>query len=631
MPQKKNAPVSYLDKIGSPEDLRALPVSAMPDLAHEIRTFLIDRVQQSGGHLASNLGVVELTLAIHRVFQTPQDHLIWDVGHQSYVHKILTGRRDRFDTLRQVGGLSGFTRRSESIYDPFGAGHSSTSLSAALGFAEADLLAGRDRYTIAVMGDGAFTGGLVHEALNNCRPDLPLILILNENEMSISPNRGAFAQYIARVRASRSYLATKRFTIAFLHRLPLIGPPLYRGMRALHRQMRRRIAQRNYFEELGFLYLGPVDGNSYSRVEHVLRQAKARHGAVIVHVQTQKGKGYAPAENDPKRFHSMAPPATTGATSSFHAVFGQELTAMAQDDPRLCAITAAMGLGCGLEDFCRAHPQRFFDVGIAEGHAATFAAGLAANGMLPCFAVYSTFLQRAYDNVLHDIALQGLPVKLFIDRAGLSPADGATHHGIFDVSYLSAIPGIHMYAPVTYGSLRAAMHAAIEAPGPVAVRYANAAEAEEVVARFYPDGDFQCRGVRADLLPGAAPQTLILTYGMIVRQAMQAADAARAKGRDVGILLLEQLSPYPDTAARLVPYMDGVKRLVFVEEGIENGGAAMLTLLALRRALGERMPQDVHILAIRDHFAAPDRPVDLYHYCGIAAEDILHAVLGAPE
>ena len=617
---------TYLQHIHSPADLRALPPDAMQPLAAEIRDFLIKKVAQNGGHLASNLGVVELTLALHRVFDTPHDHLIWDVGHQSYVHKIITGRADRFDDLRRPGGLSGFTNRRESEYDPFGAGHSSTSLSAALGFAEADRLAGENRYTVAVIGDGAFTGGMVHEALNNCDKKLPLILVLNENEMSISRNTGAFARYLADIRASRSYQNTKRRASAVLHRLPLIGRPLYRLLTGIRNGLKRQIYRNNFFEDLGFLYLGPVDGNDYRRVEAALRRAKARHAAVIVHIKTRKGAGYPPAEADPSRFHSMAPAGTVPPDTDFHRVFGEELTVVAAENPRVCAITAAMGMGCGLDGFRAAHPDRFFDVGIAEEHAATFAAGMAANGYIPCFAVYSTFLQRAYDNVLHDIALQGLPVKLFIDRAGLAVSDGATHHGIFDVSFLSAIPGMRIFAPATYGSLRAILRAAVSLPGPCAVRYPNAPEDSRADARFYPAHDYENFGLRADFSADEAPNTILITYGGILSRVLDAADAANAEGHRTGVLLLETLKPYEENAAKLQPFLRRDSRVIFVEEGIESGGAGMLTEAALRRSMGADFPSEYRILSIRDHFAAPTERGELYHYCGIGTEDILAAI-----
>lgn len=624
--KKKNnrAPgVHDLTKLKTPADLRALPAEEMPRLSEEIRAFLVEKVSKSGGHLASNLGVVELSLALHRVFDAPRDHIIWDVGHQSYIHKIITGRADRFDELRQVGGLCGFTNRAESEYDPFGAGHSSTSVSAALGFATADKIAGRQAYTVAVIGDGAFTGGMVHEALNNCSPDLPLIIILNENEMSISRNTGAFARYIAKIRSSRSYQRTKKRTKAVLPRIPLIGRGLYRAVRGVTRFAKSRLYRANYFEELGFLYLGPEDGNDYERTERILRQAKERQGAVIVHLKTKKGFGYLPAETDPSHFHNTAPQKARAKDNTFHGVFGEELVALAQKDGRITAITAAMGLGCGLEAFRDAYPNRFFDVGIAEEHAATFAAGMAANGMLPCFAVYSTFLQRAYDSVVHDIALQELPVKLFIDRAGLAPGDGATHHGIFDVSFLSAIPSLHLYAPACYGTLRAMMRDVMASAAPCAVRYPNASEDSRVPALFYPAGDFENYGVRADFDIDRRPKNVIITYGGIVSEALNAKEKAEQNGHSVGIILLEALKPYDEAARKIAPLLARETNVIFLEEGIEYGGAACLTAEMLREQMGEAFPANYHILAIRDHFASPTEKTDLYRYCGISAEDIL--------
>lgn len=630
MPKKKNTDAqarSYLDAINSPADLRALPDSAMPMLAEEIRAFLIKKIEKSGGHLASNLGVVELSLALHRVFDTPNDHIIWDVGHQSYVHKIITGRRDRFDTLRHAGGLSGFTSRRESEYDPFGAGHSSTSVSAALGFAMADRMAGRTSHTVAVIGDGAFTGGMVHEALNNCERDLPLILILNENEMSISRNTGAFARYIADIRTSAGYMSTKRRTIAILNKLPLIGPPLYRLIRRITHGVKRSITKNNYFEALGFLYLGPVDGNNYQKLDRALRQAKARGGAVVLHIKTQKGKGYAPAEEDPRTYHSMAPSRPCAESSSFHATFGEELMRLAKDNERIAAITAAMGFGCGLENFASAYPDRFFDVGIAEEHATTFAAGMAAAGMIPCFAVYSTFLQRAYDNILHDVALQGLPVKFFIDRAGLSHADGATHHGIFDVSYLSHIPHIEIYAPACYGSLCAMMKRVIPSPVPTAVRYPNKAEDTRVAEIFYPGGDFDGYGVRASFV-GEAPHRLVVAFGTAVSVALDARALAAERGEEeIGILLVEAIKPLSHTAEAIKKHLSPQTRLVLVEEGIRRGGAAEGIKIALSEGESAPLPAHTAVLAIDDHFASPTEPTDdLLHFCGIAAEDVLSAL-----
>lgn len=624
-PNQTGEGTPLLDAINSPEDLRAMRREQMPLLCEEIRRFLVDSVGRTGGHLASNLGVVELTVALHRVFNTPHDHLIFDVGHQAYVHKLLTGRREEFPTLRRPGGLSGFTRRSESEYDPFGAGHSSTSVSAALGFAEADRLKGNDAYTVAVIGDGAFTGGMVHEALNNADSRLPLIIVLNENEMSISRNTGAFARYIAGIRASRGYLATKRRTVLFLERLPLLGKPLYRFLQWLKDATKRRVVKNNYFEELGFLYLGPIDGNDYARIERELYRAKRRRGAVLLHIKTEKGHGYAPAMLDPRAYHHISGHTAPAVGERFPEALGRELTALAGEDPRICAITAATGFGCGLDPFAAAYPTRFFDVGIAEEHACTFAAGLAANGMLPCFAVYSSFLQRAYDNILHDVALQRLPVKLFIDRAGLSLADGATHHGIFDVSFLSGIPNMSIYAPATLGSLRAAVRGALDSSYPVAVRYPNATEDERVAKVFYPDGDFESFGVRADFAAGEERTNVIVAFGTAVSRAMDAALEARERGIECGLVLVEFYKPYHRCADMIRRYLCGAGRVIFYEEGIASGGAAANLLDTLRHQ-SFRPVDDARVIAIRDDFVAPIAPCDLYEYAHISTKHILAAM-----
>ncbi len=608
-----------LSQINSPADLRLLPEADMPALAREIRAFLIERIPQSGGHLASNLGIVELTLALHREFDTPTDHLIFDVGHQSYVHKLLTGRRDLFDTLRTPGGLSGFTRREESEYDVFGAGHSSTSLSAALGFARADRLQGRENYTVAVVGDGAYTGGMIHEALNNCSPDLRLILILNENEMSISRNIGGFARYIARIRNSRGYSQAKGVTQRILQHIPLIGKPILALLRAVKQAIKNKLYSSNYFEEMGLYYLGPADGNDYEKVARLLRRAKKQGESVILHLKTTKGKGYAPAEEHPENYHNIR---KGELHDGFSETAGKTLTALGEQDARVCAITAAMREGTGLSSFFEAHPARAFDVGIAEEHALTFAAGLAAEGMKPYMAVYSTFLQRAYDNILHDIALQNLPVRILIDRAGLAGADGATHHGIFDVAFLSHIPQLRLLAPATLGSLRAMLKDSLAAEGPLAIRYQNLADSEQVNAAFYPNGDYEGYGVRAELAdPAAYADGVILTYGTrMAKTALAAASALRAEGKRVGVILLETLKPYDATAAALLPLLPSSGRILFLEEGIRDGGAGVI--------LGDRLQAltalPYTVLAIRDHFAAPLTEVDLDAYCGISTQDVLN-------
>lgn len=605
---------SYLPNINSPKDLRALPESAIAPLCEEIRAFLIEKVEKNGGHLASNLGVVELTVALHRLFDFEKDHLIFDVGHQSYVHKLLTGRRDAFDTLRTPGGLSGFTVRTESPYDAFGAGHSSTAISAAIGLLESDRIKESDAYTVAVIGDGAYTGGMVHEALNNLPKSQRFILILNENEMSISQNIGRFARYIAKVRTKRHYVKAKRFTTKFLSHIPLLGKPTLSLFRKIKQKMKNTLYNSNYFEELGLFYIGPIDGNDYTVVSEALEEARAQGENVIVHIKTVKGKGYPAAEAEPSRYHNVPPADAPRKSQSFHRVFGETLSLLADENPQIAAITAAMEDGTGLNTFKSQHKERFFDVGIAEEHAVTFAAGLAANGMTPFFAVYSTFLQRAYDNILHDVALQSLPVKLAVDRAGLAVSDGATHHGIFDVSFLSHIPNMEIFAPATYETMRAMLRDMSVSQRPQAIRYPNDTEDPRVAPLFYPSGDYRAYGVRASFGVSDTPSAIVITYGSILSRAIDLREKWAKDGKELGIILLETLKPYDKTASKVLPYLKSNIPTVFLEEGILDGGAGML--------LSDRLYESgytgrIKLLAIRDHFVIPDTPTDIYEYAGI--------------
>ena len=609
--------------LDGPEDLRRLPDEQMKPLCQEIRRFLVGQVTRTGGHLASNLGVVELSVALHRVFNTPADRVIWDVGHQSYVHKLLTGRRERFDTLRTPGGLSGFTRRQESEYDPFGAGHSSTSVSAALGFAEADRLRGSDAYTVAVVGDGAFSGGMIYEALNNCRSDLNLVIVLNENEMSIAPTGGRMAGYLSRIRTSKRYRHWKVHTRGFLRRIPLIGKPLYRRVKRIKRFFKNQLYHSNYFEELGLYYIGPVDGNDYPLMERALRAAREKGGSVLVHIKTQKGKGYDPAEAHPDTYHNVS---AQKAGDSFHRQMGAMLTRLGEQDPAIVAVTAAMGQGTGLDTFGAAFPERYFDVGIAEEHALTFSAGLAAAGLKPFCAIYSTFLQRGYDNILHDIALQNLPVRLLIDRAGLAVADGSTHHGIFDVAFLSHIPGISLYQPVSYAALQAMLGHLTEASSPCAVRYPNEAEKQAVIRHFYPDGDPADYAPRADYEDPAELDALMITYGSITARVLEAQTELKKQGVRCGVILIQQLCPYDRTVHRLLGFLRAALPVVFVEEGIYEGGAGMIVGDLLRQ-LHPSLVRRYRVLALHD-FVSPEKPVDdLYAYCGLDAAGIRDAVL----
>ena len=616
--------------IRSPADVRACDVQDIGTLCDDLRRVLIDRTEQNGGHLASNLGVVELTVAIHRVFSSPKDHVIFDVGHQSYVHKLLTGRAKDFEALRQAGGLSGFPRRDESEHDAFGTGHASTSLSAALGFARADRLAGSDAFTVVVLGDGALTGGMIHEALNNCAGHLRLVIILNENEMSIARNTGRFARLLTELRTAPGYFHTKSLLEKMLVHVPLVGAPMLRGLRRLKTRVKHVLYRSNYFESMGLNYFGPVDGNDEQAVEQLLRTARAKSGCSLVHVRTVKGKGYDKAEQDPDTYHGLPPAAAEQAsTPTFSAVFGQTLTRLASERSELCAITAAMRQGTGLVPFYEQHPARFFDVGIAEEHAVTFAAGLSANGMLPVVALYSTFLQRSYDQIIHDVALQRLPVLFAIDRAGLNGADGATHHGIYDVSFLSHIPGVDIYEPPTTDALAHLLERLLAQGlnGPVAIRYPSGRDNGRIL-RYVNEcvKDVLCEGVYADFDANCPPEALVVTYGRLTANALEAAERADTS---VGIVLLGKLRPWGDTARALAALCRrGVKRIVLCEEGIRSGGIAMNLAAELQELLGADMPT-LRILAIDDrggYIPEPAKGYSVLDAVGLAADDIVRAI-----
>ncbi len=577
----------YLSRINSPEDVKVLSGKELSALSDEIRRFLMEKVAKNGGHLASNLGVVELTLALHRVFDSPRDHIVFDVGHQAYVHKMLTGRVDSFDTLRTPGGLSGFPTREESPHDPFGTGHSSTSLSAALGFSEADARRGSDAYTVAVVGDGAMTGGMLHEALNNCKKNLRTVIVLNDNGMSISRNIGRFSRYLSHIRATKRYRATKHRAKRLLSRIPLVGKPISRLLSRIKRWFKQRLTH-NYFEDLGILYLGPVDGHNISALERVLSEAKEREGTVLVHVRTKKGKGCFDAEKNPTAYHGVSAGHflcedildNNAPRSSFHKEAVGELITLAEEDDNICAVTAAMSEGTGLSAFAEAFPERFFDVGIAEAHALTFSSALAAGGLKPYFAVYSTFLQRAFDSLLHDAALQKLPVRILVDRAGLALADGATHHGIFDVAYTALIPGVTVWAPATYGSLRAMLRRSVSFEGgPLLIRYPNAEEDAFLKSSFYKNEDYESFGLK--ISGDEEPNVVIASYGKTTGGALRAANALRAEGVRARVLLLECLAPYEETAKAVLSALPRECPFVFVEEGVCRGGAGMQLFSAL--------------------------------------------------
>jgi 1-deoxy-D-xylulose-5-phosphate synthase len=470
---------SLLKGINSPEDIKKLNNKQLEELARDISEFLINKVSKTGGHLASNLGIVELTLSIHKVFNTLKDKVIWDVGHQSYVHKIVTGRRDQFDNLKKMGGISGFPKVNESPHDCFNTGHSSTSISAALGFAKARDIKKEDYSVVAIIGDGALTGGMAFEALNDAgRSPNNLIVILNDNEMSISKNVGGLSKYLSKIRTEPFYFKVKEDIDIILNKIPAIGKSAARALNKVKGSIKYMIVPGIFFEELGFKYIGPIDGHNFEELNEVLTKAKKIKGPVLIHVCTKKGKGYIYAEESPQRFHGISPfeietgEVKTSSGPSFSDIFGQQMVKLAENKKDLVAITAAMPHGTGLNNFSAKFPERFFDVGIAEQHAVTFAAGLAQNGIKPVVAIYSSFYQRAYDQILHDVALQNLSVVFAIDRAGIVGEDGETHQGIYDLSFLSHIPNMTIMSPCDYSEFNQMLeYAVLFHCGPIAVRY----------------------------------------------------------------------------------------------------------------------------------------------------------------
>lgn len=561
---------SLLDSIHGPADLQALDAEQLRALCAEIRGRIIDTVAHNGGHLASNLGTVELTVALYRVFASRDDSIVWDVGHQAYTHKMLTGRADRIGSIRTQGGLSGFPNRSESSWDAFTVGHSSTSISAALGIAQGKMLRGAQGHTIAVIGDGALTGGLAYEGLNNAgRFRGNLIVVLNDNKMSISRNVGAIARYLAHMRAKPGYLKAKSGVEGALQRTPLIGRRLADFLKRGKDALRAILYNSTLFEDMGLLYYGPFDGHNLSLLTEVLHTAATIDRPVLLHVVTEKGRGYSFAEQNPGSFHGVSgfdvatgKPASCGG-ATFSAVAGESLCGFAQEDSRVCAITAAMKTGTGLRAFEEHFPKRFFDVGIAEEHAITFAGGLSVSGMLPVFAVYSTFLQRGYDQIIHDAALQRTKIVLAVDRAGVVGQDGETHQGIFDAAFLQTIPGVTVYAPCYFEELHADLHRALyERPGVVAVRYPRGEQP------FRP-GQFVPTGGGFDRWGKAAAPVALVTYGRLFAQALRAQAMAAQAGVQVEIVKLDQIVPVPRAALDAVMQK---RQLFFFEEGVQRGG-----------------------------------------------------------
>ena len=618
-----------LDTVDTPDDLRKLKKSQLRQLSDELRAEMIDAVGTTGGHLGSGLGVVELTTAIHYVFDTPTDKLVWDVGHQCYPHKILTGRRDRIRTLRQGGGLSGFTKRAESEYDPFGAAHSSTSISAALGFAMANKMQNRPGRGIAVIGDGAMSAGMAYEAMNNAeQAGNRLVVILNDNDMSIAPPVGGLSAYLARMVSSSEYLGLRSMASKIAKKL---GRRVWGGLEKAEEYARGMATGGTLFEELGFYYVGPIDGHNLDHLIPVLENVRdSEQGPVLIHVVTQKGKGYAPAENSADKYHGVAKfdvvtgeqKKSKGGPPAYQNVFGETLAKLANDDPRICAITAAMPSGTGVDKFAKAHPDKAFDVGIAEQHGVTFAAGLAAEGMRPFAAIYSTFLQRAYDQVVHDVAIQNLPVRFAIDRAGLVGADGCTHAGSFDITYLATLPNMVVMAAADEAELAHMTYTAAEYDdGPIAFRYPRGAgtgvEIPETLEKL---------AIGKGRVVREGTKVAILSLGARLEEAKKAADQLEAKGLSTTVADMRFAKPL-DTAL-IEKLMRSHEVVVTVEEGAVGGLGAHVLTFASDSGLTDGGLK-VRTMRLPDLFQDQDDPAKQYDEAGLNAPHIVDTVLDA--
>ena len=582
--------MSYLDSVNSPKDIKKLNKDELYALCDEIRELMIRVVSENGGHLASNLGAVELTVALHKVFNSPTDQIVFDVGHQSYTHKILTGRKNDFATLRTEDGISGFTRRGESEHDIFSSGHSSTSVSSAIGLAKAKSLSGEKGKVIAVIGDGALTGGLAYEGLNNNECS-NLIVILNDNNMSISPNVGSMAKELTNIRTSPKYFTFKSKITRFVAKIPKVGKQIMRSITAINQKIRKRVYKNTFFEDLGFRYYGPIDGHNLDDLIDALSVAKAHNHAVLIHINTVKGKGYEFAEKNPSLFHGIGKfnietgePLSSGDT--FSSVFGKSLISLADKDSRICAVTAAMATGTGLVPFAEKYPKRFFDVGIAEQHAVTFSAGLARNGMVPFFAVYSTFLQRSYDQLIHDVAMQGLKVVLCIDRAGFVGEDGESHQGVFDTAFLLSVPNLIVYAPTYFDELSSMMYqAAYKDKSAVAIRYPRGSACEKPQGYEYGKEPFTVFG-------DENAKNCIVTYGREFCKCYKAFEQLE----NTYLIKLNRIKPID---SEITVHLANAENIFFFEEGIKSGGVGEhLGAMLAENGVNARY----HHIAVNDEF-----------------------------
>ncbi len=609
----------YLTEHNFPEDLRNMDYDQLELLSYELRDFLLESVSKTGGHLASNLGIVELTIALHKCFDTPHDKIIWDVGHQSYIHKMLTGRMDAFDTLRKYGGISGFPKACESEYDVFDTGHSSTSISLGLGLAAARDLNGEDYKVVSVIGDGAMTGGLAFEALNNAGSmQTNLIVVLNDNGMSISKNIGGLSGSLGRITSTDKYLHLKTKVKKGISKVPVIGESMVSGIHHAKENIKYAVIDGILFEELGFKYIGPVDGHDIKELCETLDSAKSLKGPVLVHAVTCKGKGYSHAEKRPHKYHGIgAFDLDTGAAvskssgKSYSAVFGDKLTDMAAEDHRIIGITAAMADGVGLEGFQKTYPKRFFDVGIAEAHGVTFAAGLAKAGLRPYVAVYSSFLQRAYDQMLEDVCLQNLPVTFCIDRAGAVGADGETHHGLFDIAYMRSMPNMTVFAPKDGPELEAMLELSLKIDGPCAIRYPRGTAADLHAACADAPG----KAVRLKEGNGVD----LWAVGNMTEHALAAAEMLQAEGIDAGVVNTASVKPLD--LDMLHASASSVPLIVTIEDGIVSGGIGE----AIKAGVSQ---QDTEVINLGwpDQFIEHGTQNELYEKYGLDARSIAETV-----
>ena len=601
-----------LEKIKSPQDIKELSYKELDELAGEIRTTILDTVSKNGGHLASNLGMVEATLALHKVFNMPFDKIVFDVSHQSYAHKLLTGRYEVFHTLRTYGGISGFSNRAESEYDILNEGHSGSSVSAALGIAMANKLQDKTDFAVAVVGDGSLTNGLIYEAINNCGDkNTRLIILVNDNEMSISRNIGGLPHHLSKVRTSKRYFNFKHRLEKFLVHIPLIGKGLASGTRRFKNFVKRMLGKTTMFDDFGLSYLGPVDGHNIKNLVTVLEEAKTKGNCCVVHMATRKGKGYLPSEIDPDKYHSVgAFNIEEGSVAETECTFsekaGEIICSAAESDPKICAITAAMTSGTGLTEFSRRYPERFFDVGIAEEHAVTFSGGLSVNGLKPVLVLYSSFAQRTYDQLIHDISIQNLPLILMLDRCGLVAGDGITHQGIFDIPAFSTIPNISIYSPDSYGELEICFKRALEDTHLSVIRYPKGGENDYNREQFTGDSDI----LYTDNIESA--ETVIITYGRLTKLALEAAEAQSSE-----TAVIKLVKVFPIDFNEIKSLVKNAKIVYFLEEGYYSGGIAEKLSAGLSGVRGIK----THIHAITS-FVEHGSLEDLYKSCGFTVETI---------